>query len=410
MINIRKWSNIPKAPADPIMGLTEEFKKDTFQNKINLSVGAYRNENGDPYILDTVKEAKKRILNNNHEYAGIAGFDNFTKNSLNFAFGKNKVDFDRIASIQTISGTGACRIAGEFINRFSDNKTIYLPNPTWGNHIPIMKDSGLNIEKYKYYSNGCMELDFDNMILDIKNAPKKSVFLFHVCAHNPTGIDPSKEQWNEILDTIKLKNHTVLFDCAYQGFASGNIEEDAFPIKLFIENNQNIMLAQSYSKNFGLYGERVGALSIFTNNSEEKECVLSQLKLLARPMYSNPPINGAYIVNTILEDNELYEQWKLECKGMADRIIDMRKKLRSSLEEKSPHLPWCHITNQIGMFCYSGFEPYIIENLKNNYHIYMTSDGRISMSGINNYNIEYLSDSVSESINDYNLIYSSANG
>lgn len=414
--NVRTiWESVPLAPPDPIMGLTESFNKCNSKNKINLSVGAYRDEFGEPYILDSVQKAKEIIINQNHEYPGIAGDNAFCVNTLDFALGGEKyfldpinseVDYNRFATIQTISGTGANRIAGEFISRFyykyenlkkygfTQGKNIYLPNPTWSNHLSIFKDCGLKTLKYSYYNSDTKSLDYDNMMTDIYMAPPGSVFLFHVCAHNPTGVDPTKSQWQDISDLIKLKKHTVLFDFAYQGFASGDIYKDAYPIQLFMRSNIPFLLAQSYSKNFGLYSERIGALSVFCKNRKEQKTILSQLKAIARPMYSNPPINGAKIINTILEDNELYEEWKNECSNMANRIIKMRELLNYKLTYSLPYHDWKFITNQIGMFCYTGFDLETITKLRNEYNIFMTNDGRISISGLNEQNIDYFCNSV----------------
>lgn len=399
--SIRMLSNIPQAPADPIMGLNEQFKKDTHPQKINLSVGAYRDEHGRPLVLNSVNKAKEYILNDNHEYAGIAGIQEFCHNTINFAFGKNNpnINFNNIATIQTISGTGACRIAGEFLSRFGEHKQIYLPNPTWSNHIPIMKESGLNVKFYSYYDKNYNGINETALLTDIYNANESSSFLFHVCAHNPTGFDPSRRLWHDILDIVKERGHYVLFDCAYQGFATGDLKKDAYPIQLFLEAKQNFMLAQSYSKNFGLYGERVGALSVFTNSPEEKIAVDSQLKAIARPMYSNPPLFGARIVNTILEDDNLFNEWKNECKAMSNRIKKMRNLLHYKLSYRLPYYNWDFIINQIGMFCYTGLNKDQVNTLINEYHIYMTNDGRISMSGLNEDNLEYFCTSVYNVLN-----------
>ena len=393
--NISHWENIKKAPVDPIIGLTEQFMKDHNTNKINLSIGVYKQDNGKPLVLNSVKKAKELIKNENHEYAGIAGLNNYIHKSLQFAYGNN-INLNKLAAVQTISGTGACRIGAEFISKNFNNKDIYLPNPTWANHIPIMKNAGLNVKKYSYYNPNTISIDFNNMKKDINMAPNNSIFLFHACAHNPTGIDPNKEKWDEILDIIKIKNHITFFDCAYQGFASGDHNQDAYPIRKFYEENQPIILAQSFSKNFGLYGERVGTLSITTNNEEEKDNILSNLKSIIRPMYSNPPINGAKIVTTILENEDLYNEWCIECKEMSNRIQNMRKLLQSKLETLDYYKNWNHITEQIGMFCYSGLKPNEIKTLKDKYHIYITSDGRINMAGVNNSNIDYLANSISK--------------
>lgn len=353
------WAKLPLAPADKILGLSEDFKKDTNPNKISLGVGAYRDDAGKPYILDSVKQAKEKLEGQatDHEYAGIVGVQAYVDKSIEFAYGKDAdvIKSGRVAAVQTLSGTGACRLVGEFVMRFfGEGKKMYMPNPTWGNHIPIMKNAGLTPAQYRYYDAATNGVDFAGFLEDVKGAEDGSAFLLHACAHNPTGCDPTKAQWDELSAVFKAKKHIVFFDCAYQGFASGDAEEDAYAIRKFVADGHNIILAQSFAKNFGLYGERVGTLSVVCDDKEEQARVLSQLKLVVRPMYSNPPLYGARIVNLVLGDEALTKQWAVDCKGMADRIIAMRSLLRSELEALGSKQDWSHITTQIGMFCYTG--------------------------------------------------------
>lgn len=256
-----------------------------------------------------------------------------------------------------------------------------------------MKDAGLDVRKYAYYDPSTRGLDFSGLIKDVGNAPERSVFLLHACAHNPTGVDPSLEQWKEISAEMKKKNHIVFFDCAYQGFASGDADKDAKAIREFVADGHNIFLSQSYAKNFGLYGERIGALSAVGKDTDEAERILSQLKMLIRPMYSNPPIHGAMIVSEVLSDPVLSKQWYSECKGMADRIISMRNLLRSKLETQTD-ASWQHITDQIGMFCYTGLSESQVTSMIDSHHIYLTKDGRISMAGVNSNNVDYIASSI----------------
>jgi len=394
------WADVPMGPADPILGLNEMFQKDTDPNKVSLGVGAYRDDSGKPWVLPSVRTAERKILDSgvNKEYLGISGHSPFVDLSLKFAYGDDAavVKENRVAAVQTLSGTGACRIAGAFFNRFnlSAENTIYQPNPTWGNHIPIFKDAGMNVAQYSYYDKNTIGLDFEGMIKDIKSAPDGSAFLLHACAHNPTGVDPNAEQWKEISHEMKTKSHKVFFDCAYQGFASGDAEKDAGAIRQFVADGHLICLAQSYAKNFGLYGERVGAFSVVCADEEEAKRVESQLKIIIRPMYSNPPSNGARIVETILSDSELKPQWYKECKEMADRIITMRTLLKNNLEKAGSTRNWDHVTNQIGMFCYTGITPEQVEKMRVEHHVYMTKDGRISMAGVTSGNVEYISNAL----------------
>ena len=394
------WGQVPQGPPDAILGLVEAFNADSFPKKVSLSVGAYRDDQGKPYVLDTVKEAERRNLDAdmNKEYAGIVGVQGYVDKAIEFAYGSESVPLqeNRVAAVQTLSGTGACRLAGDFFSRFGVGAAgaIHQPNPTWGNHIPIFKDAGMDVRQYRYFDKSTNGLDFSGLLADIHAADDGSLFLLHACAHNPTGVDPTLEQWKELSELMKQKNHTAFFDCAYQGFASGDANRDAAALRHFVAEGHNIVLAQSFAKNFGLYGERVGALSVVCESEEEKDRVLSQLKILIRPMYSNPPVNGARIVQTILEDPALEAQWRDECKGMADRIIDMRELLKSNLEAAGSSLSWNHITDQIGMFCYTGLSKEQVQALREDHHIYLTGDGRVSMAGVNKNNVDYIAQAV----------------
>jgi len=396
------WNQVPAGPPDPILGVTEAFKADKDSRKINLGVGAYRDENGKPFVLPSVRQAEESIVAGKYdkEYLPITGFPEFTKHAALLAYGKDSAPLKegRIAITQSISGTGALRIGGAFLERFyPHSKSIYLPTPTWGNHIPIFKDSGLEVKQYKYYDKKTVGLDFKGMIDDIKAAPNKSIILLHACAHNPTGVDPTKEQWKQIAEAMKEKDHFAFFDMAYQGFASGDVDGDAFAPRYFVEQGMPIVLSQSFAKNMGLYGERVGAFSVVTSSPEEKAKVDSQIKILVRPLYSNPPVHGARIAGTILADEKLYAQWLKEVKGMADRINGMRAELKNKLvNDLGSKNNWDHITNQIGMFAFLGISPEQVERLKNDHHVYLTKDGRISVAGITNANCSHLAESLHE--------------
>nr|AIT70204.1 aspartate aminotransferase [Punctaria latifolia] len=393
------WSEMPMGPPDPILGLTDAFNKDTDPRKVSLGVGAYRGDDGKPFVLNSVRKAEKLVLDKslNHEYAGIAGVPEFTKLSLAFAYGKDSpaLKENRVAGVQTLSGTGACRVMGELLARFrGKGSAIYVPNPTWGNHIPIMQNAGLEVKKYRYFNPETVGLDFEGLLSDVQAAADESVFLLHACAHNPTGIDPTQDQWAELSKLMKTKRHTAFFDCAYQGFASGDAEHDAWAIRRFVADGHCIALAQSFAKNFGLYGERIGALSVVCNDQEEAARVGSQLKIVIRPMYSNPPVYGARLVTEILSDDALSKEWSGECKAMADRIMAMRSGLRGHLEGLKSTRSWEHITDQIGMFCYTGLTQEEVLKIREDSHIYFTNDGRISMAGLTTSNVEYVAESI----------------
>jgi len=392
------WANVQQGPPDAILGITEAFKADSFGEKINLGVGAYRDDKGKPYVLPSVRTAEKKIVDSemDKEYAGITGVPSFTKAAAILAYGPDSAPIkeDRVVITQSISGTGALRIGGEFLARFFPNgKKIFIPTPSWANHNAVFKDSGLDVQKYRYYNKDTIGLDFEGMVADLRSAPDGSMVLLHACAHNPTGIDPTEAQWKQISDVVKEKSHYPFFDMAYQGFASGDTNKDAFPIRHFINEGHNLCLAQSFAKNMGLYGERVGAFSIVTESPEEKKRVDSQLKILVRPLYSNPPVHGARIASEILNDPGLNKQWLDEVKGMADRIISMRALLKKNLEDLGSKHDWSHITSQIGMFAYTGLTPVQMDQLAKE-HVYATKDGRISVAGITTGNVKRLAEAI----------------
>ncbi|GAB7365310.1 hypothetical protein MBLNU230_g6391t1 [Neophaeotheca triangularis] len=393
------WSQVPQGPPDAILGITEAYKKDTSDKKINLGVGAYRDDKGKPYVLPSVQEAEQKVVKSNldKEYAGITGVPDFTKAAAKLAYGEDckQLNEGSIAITQSISGTGALRIGGAFLQRhYPGAKAIYIPTPSWANHKAVFLDSGLEVKQYRYYNKDTIGLDFDGMVEDIKKMPKGSIVLLHACAHNPTGVDPTQEQWKAISDAVKEGGHYPFFDMAYQGFASGDTDKDAFALRHFLKEGHQPCLAQSFAKNMGLYGERVGAFSIVTSSPEEKARVDSQIKILVRPLYSNPPVHGARIASTILNDPALNKQWLGEVKGMADRIITMRALLKDNLEKLGSKHSWNHITDQIGMFAYTGLNAEQMTKLAEETSVYATKDGRISVAGITSENVGRLAESI----------------
>ncbi|CAP25602.1 Protein CBR-GOT-2.2 [Caenorhabditis briggsae] len=388
------WSHVEMGPPDAILGVTEAFKADKNPKKINLGVGAYRDDQGKPFVLPSVKEAERQVIaaNLDKEYAGIVGLPEFTKLSAKLALGENSsvITDKRIFTTQSISGTGALRIGSEFLSKYSKTKVIYQPTPTWGNHVPVFKFAGMDVKQYRYYDKSTCGFDEAGALADIAQIPEGSVILLHACAHNPTGVDPSREQWKKISDIVKKRNLFVFFDMAYQGFASGDVDNDAFAVRYFLEQGHNIVLAQSFAKNMGLYGERVGAFSVVCADADEAARVASQVKILIRPLYSNPPVHGARIASRILADPALNKQWLGDVKLMADRIITMRTQLKDLLAKEGSTRNWEHITNQIGMFCFTGINPQQVEKLIKEHSVYLTKDGRISVAGISSNNVAYL--------------------
>jgi len=395
------WSNVEMGPPDAILGVSEAFKKSTNPNKMNLGVGAYRDDQGKPFVLPCVREAEKQILEAqmDHEYLGITGLPAFTKAAAKLAFANagNVIADGRNITVQGISGTGSLRIGSSFLAKFSGGKTIYLPRPSWGNHNPIFMHAGNKIDSFSYYDSSTCGFDSQGCFDDLKNkVPDGACVLFHACAHNPTGVDPTPEQWKELSQICKDKNFLVYFDMAYQGFASGSVDADAFAVRQFVDDGHNVLLSQSFAKNMGLYGERTGAFTVVCKDAEEAARVESQLKILIRPMYSNPPSHGARIAERILNNPELNAQFLVDVKGMADRIIEMRTKLRAGIEGRGNTNNWEHITNQIGMFCFTGLKPEQVAQLTNDHAVFLTKDGRISMAGISSGNVDYLANAIHE--------------
>jgi aspartate aminotransferase, mitochondrial len=389
------WQDVVTGPTDPILGMAAAFRECTNVDKINLCVGAYRDEHGAPWILPSVLLAEHQILQReetgkeNKEYLPIEGDVEFVKYALDFAYGQN--NGLHLAAVQALSGTGACRIAGDFLSQFwRGNKCIYIPVPTWGNHWKIFQTANLDTKPYRYYDDDSRSLDINGMMEDLAQAPNESIILLHGCAHNPTGLDPTRDQWKAIARICAQKNHLVLFDSAYQGFASGDPEQDAWSLRYFCTQCPEIplMLAQSFAKNFGLYGERCGTFSIVCASNEERLRLVSQLKSIVRPMYSSPPKHGALIVKQVLQDNTLQQQYLTECRHMALRMQDMRSRLVLELSTAGSKLDWSHLHRQIGMFAYTGhLTATMCDRLTNDHAIYLTRDGRISLAGLNENNL-----------------------
>lgn len=390
------FDNVPEAPPDPILGLNLAFQADTHPDKLNLGVGAYRTEEGKPYVLNCVKKAEKKMLesNFNKEYLPIDGLPEFNKASAKLIFG-DLVSSKHIVTTQALSGTGAVRVGTALLKQIlPPGTTMYISDPTWVNHFNIARDCGVPYKTYRYYSLEKNGFDFEGMTSDIKNAPNGSIILLHACAHNPTGADPTMDQWKAIAEIIKDKGHFPFIDCAYQGFASGDFDRDASAIRLFTSLGIELLCAQSYAKNIGLYGERIGALHCVCNSEKGAVSILSQLKVIIRGMYSSPPIHGARIVATVLADPELCNEWKQEMKTMSDRIRTMRQMLFDSLKSQGTPGDWTNIINQIGMFSYTGLTAAQCDVLTKKYHIYLTKNGRISMPGLSTKTVPYLSKAI----------------
>ncbi|XP_033105112.1 aspartate aminotransferase, mitochondrial-like [Anneissia japonica] len=393
------WSGVEMGPPDAILGVTEAFKRDSNPQKMNLGVGAYRSDEGKPFVLPSVRKAEEIMMAASHdkEYLPITGLADFTKAAAILAFGDNSETVSRNLNItsQGISGTGSLRIGANFLQRYyPGNKQVFLPTPSWGNHTPIFNHAGLQLGAYRYYDKSTCGFDKAGCLEDISKIPEGSIILLHACAHNPTGVDPKPEDWKELSHLIKKKKLYPFFDMAYQGFASGDIDRDAYALRLFLQDGHQLMLAQSFAKNMGLYGERAGAFTIVCETEEEMKRVESQVKITIRPIYSNPPVHGARIAATILNTPDLRKEWLVDVKHMADRIINMREMLVANLKKEGSTLDWSHVTDQIGMFCFTGLKPEQVERITKEFSVYLTKDGRISVAGISSSNNAYLAHAI----------------
>lgn len=391
------------APPDPIIGTAAAYNRDTYPEKVNLGIGAYRTDEGKPYVFASVKEAERRVMADpaiNKEYLPIDGHAGFNRLARELIFGSDSVPVleNRVATVQSISGTGSLRLGAEFIGTYLKVPCIYVSNPTWGNHNTIFSKAGLEVREYPYFNNETRLLKFDGMVEAISSAPEHSVILLHACAHNPTGVDLDQEQWGAIADIMQARSLIPYFDSAYQGFATGSLENDAFAVREFVRRGFQLFLSQSFAKNMGLYGERTGALHVVCANPDSAERVLSQLKIVVRGMYSSPPMHGALIAYTILNDPALAASWKEELTQVSHRILAMRHKLVEELGAIETPGDWSHIVKQIGMFSYTGLTKPQCEVMIDKWHCYLVKNGRISMAGVNTHNVAYIARAIKDSI------------
>ena len=390
------FDQIKEAPDDPILSLSLKFKADSRDPKVNLGVGAYKTAEGKSKVLNAVRKAEASLLEKElpKEYLQIDGDQRYQQAVSQLIFGRDAepITSSRIAVVQTVGGSGALRLAGEFLSS-SGVTDIFMSNPTWANHKPLFSSGGLAIHSYPYYDQNQKGLDFSGMCEAIGSMPKGSAILLHACCHNPTGVDLTLEQWRELSQLIKARGLLPVFDSAYQGFDEG-LQEDAQAIRLFVDDGHKMLVCSSNSKNFGLYGERIGALSIVATDKVEAVRLKSELKRLIRANYSTPPCNGARIVSSIMESTELYSEWKEELAHMCGRIKEMRKALVAGLMAKSEDVDFAFMGTQRGMFSYSGLNGDQVDCLQKEYAIYMPRSGRINIAGLNERNVDYVVTSI----------------
>ncbi|XP_002732064.2 aspartate aminotransferase, cytoplasmic-like [Saccoglossus kowalevskii] len=403
-VNMSVFKDVDMAPPVAVFNLTARYKEDKDPAKVNLGVGAYRTDEGKPWVLPVVRTVESQMAADStldHEYLPIAGLKTFTEAATRLALGDDSPALlqNRAGGFQALSGTGALRLGIDFLSRFGKSKTVYVSDPTWPNHMAIGRDAHFTeIKKYRYWDDKTKALNIDGMLEDLRNAPEHSVVILHGCAHNPTGVDPKKEQWEQIAEVMAAKKLFPFFDIAYQGFATGDLDADASSVRLFVKKEFELFVSQSFSKNFGLYNERVGNLAIVTQDNDSLMRVQSQLEKLARPMWSNPPNHGARIVATTLNNPSLFAEWKEAIRTMSSRVISMRALLKQKLKQLNTPGSWDHITDQIGMFSYTGLTSKQVDFIIQKYHVYLMQDGRINMCAVTNSNCDHIAAAIHDAV------------
>lgn len=390
------FEKVELLPVDPILSLPIIFGEDPRKDKVNLGIGAYKDSEGKSMVLVAVQQAESAMAQKalGKDYSPIDGSPDFVEESLKLTFGAGcaQLKSGEIYGAQTLGGTGALRVGAEFFLH-NLSKTIYVSNPTWPNHNIILSRTGLKVETFPYYDMNKQQLDMPALCAAIMKMTPGSVILLQACCHNPSGMDPTVDQWKEISALVKKQRLFPFFDFAYQGFAQG-VDEDARPIRLFVEEGHELAVASSYSKNFGLYGERVGAISFVAKDKESIQKVGSQIRQIIRGNYSNPPLHGARIVSTILKTPTLRAGWLEELGSMRDRIAEMREALISGLQVKANHHDFTFLSKQKGIFSFCGLNPDQVQRLRKDKGIYIPSNGRINVAGLNPHNLDYVIDAI----------------
>ncbi len=391
------FENITAAPADPILGLADLFRADQRPGKINLGIGVYKDETGKTPVLTSVKKAEQYLLENEttKNYLSIDGIPEFSHCTQELLFGKGSaiIEAKRAKTAQTPGGTGALRVAADFLVKNTSVKRVWVSNPSWPNHKGIFNAAGLEVREYQYYDAANHTLDFDGLIASLRDAEAGDVVLFHGCCHNPTGIDPTLEQWQQLATLSKESGWLPLFDFAYQGFARG-LEEDAEGLRAFAALHSELLVASSFSKNFGLYNERVGACTLVTADADTADRAFSQMKSCIRANYSNPPAHGASVVATILSNAALRAIWEQELTDMRQRIQRMRILFVNTLQEKGANRDFNFIIRQNGMFSFSGLTKEQVLRLREEFGVYAVASGRVNVAGMTPDNMAQLCEAI----------------
>ncbi|APJ21328.1 amino acid aminotransferase [Acinetobacter baumannii] len=394
------FQHIPPYAGDPILSLMEQFNADTRSEKVNLSIGLYYNEDSIVPQLETIIEAQKRIEPKNGKtklYLPMEGFKPYRKAIQALLFGANSpaVKAGRAVTIQTLGGSGALKVGADFLKTYFPNSDVWVSQPTWDNHVAIFNGAGIKTHFYPYFDAETRGVDFDGMLSTLKTLPEQSIVLLHPCCHNPTGADLNPAQWDQVIAVLKDRNLIPFLDIAYQGFGDG-MEEDAYAIRALDQAGLNFIVSNSFSKIFSLYGERVGGLTFVCDDAEAAQCTFGQLKATVRRIYSSPPTTGAWLVDEVLNDAELNQQWQGEVKEMRERIIKMRSILKDELTKALPDRDFSYLVNQKGMFSYTGLTAEQVDILREEYAIYLVRSGRICVAGLNMNNVYTVAKAMAE--------------
>ena len=388
------FDSLEARPVDAILGLIAEFNNDDRPEKVDLGVGVYRTAEGETPVLEAVKSAERRLFEQqtSKSYLGTAGEPGFNRAMQNLAFG-DSVPADRLTTVQTPGGSGSLRVAASLLLTARPGVTVHVSDPTWNNHVPLLGGAGLELSPYPYYDTEKHVIRVDAMLDTLRALPKGEVVLFHACCHNPSGLDPSDDDWRQIADVVVERELLPFIDMAYQGFSRG-LDEDAFSIREMAARVPEMIVSSSCSKNFGLYRDRVGTLSILSADAATAKTVQSQLSYIARTIYSMPPDHGAAVVRTILEDPGLTAGWHEELNDMRARLLEMRASLNAALQEHAPGHDFSHLCRATGMFCFLGLSTEQVDALKRDHGVYMVGSSRINVAGITPGNVEHVARSI----------------
>ncbi|QXN26942.1 aspartate/tyrosine/aromatic aminotransferase [Shewanella putrefaciens] len=393
------FNSLVAMPADPILGLLTQYREDSHPQKVDLGVGVYKDPAGNTPILNCVKKAEKFRLDTETTkvYIGPTGSPQFNTLITELAFGSDHsaIIANRIRTVSTPGGTGALRVAGDFIKRCNPNAVLWVSDPTWANHIGLFEAAGLTVKTYPYYDYDTKSLKFDEMLRALAQIGPNDVVLFHACCHNPSGMDLTTEQWDKVVALTKEQGFTPLIDMAYQGFGDG-VDIDAYGVRKMAAAVDNMILCSSCSKNFGLYRERIGSCSVVAKDANTANIAHSVLLYVVRCLYSMPPAHGAAIVETILGSAELKQEWLDELKVMRDRINGNRAILVEKLKANGVERDFSFIARQKGMFSFLGVNPEQVARLQKEFSIYMVGSSRISIAGISEDNVDYLAKSIAK--------------